>query len=122
MKKIIMVVDDTPDMLYTLKSCLEELSDKFEVITVDSGKKCLDLLKKIKPDLIFLDIMMDEMNGWDVCAAIKNDKKTSSIPIVFLTAKTEPISVSFGKMGSEGYITKPFEMDDLKGATDKYIK
>lgn len=121
MKRTIMVVDDTPDVCYTIKACLEELGG-YKVIIAESGKKCIEKLKKVKPDLILLDIMMEDLNGWDVCAEIKNNKDTSDIPVIFLTAKTDSISVGFGKMGSEGYITKPFELDDLKAKIDKILK
>ena len=109
-----MVVDDNPDLLYSVKKGIEFLSKDYQVVTVESGNKCLQLLKETKPDLILLDIMMPGMDGWDTCAKIKNNKKTGDIPIVFLTAKTDPISRSMGSLASTDYITKPFEMKDLK--------
>jgi CheY-like chemotaxis protein len=112
-KKVIMLVDDNPDVLYSVQKSLESLGD-YKVITVESGRKCLQLLKNIRPDLILLDIMMPGMDGWDTCAKIKGDKKTENIPIVFLTAKTDPISKSMGRLASADYITQPFEMKDLK--------
>lgn len=120
-KKVIMLVDDNPDLLYSIKKGLESLGD-YEVVTVESGRKCLQLLKNIKPDLVLLDIMMPGMDGWDVCAKIKNDKKTENIPIVFLTAKTDPISKSMGTLASADYITKPFDMKILKKRIDSVIK
>ena len=112
-KKVIMLVDDNPDLLYSVQKGLESLGD-YRVITVESGRKCLQLLKDIRPDLILLDIMMPGMDGWDTCAKIKDNKKTENIPIVFLTAKTDPISKSMGRLASADYITKPFDMKDLK--------
>ena len=120
-KKIVMLVDDNPDLLYSVKKGLESLAKDFEVVTVDSGNKCLQSLNKIKPDLILLDIMMPGMDGWDTCAKIKNNKKTEKIPIVFLTAKTDPISKSMGRLASSDYITKPFNMNDLKKRIDSAI-
>ena len=120
-KSVIMLVDDNLDLLYSVKKGLESLS-KYEVVTVESGIKCLRSLKKMKPDLILLDIMMPGMDGWDVCAKIKSDKKTENIPIVFLTAKTDPISKSMGMLASADYITKPFDMKDLKKRIDSVIK
>ena len=112
-KKVIMLVDDNPDLLYSVQKGLESLGD-YRVITVEGGRKCLQLLKDIRPDLILLDIMMPGMDGWDTCAKIKDNKKTENIPIVFLTAKTDPISKSMGRLASADYITKPFDMKDLK--------
>ena len=120
-KKLVMLVDDNPDILYSVQKGLESLGD-YKVITAESGRKCLQLLKDIKPDLILLDIMMPGMDGWDTCAKIKGDKKTENIPIVFLTAKTDPISKSMGTLASADYITKPFEMKDLKKRIDSVIK
>lgn len=120
-KKVVMLVDDNPDLLYSVQKGLESLSEGYKVIAVESGRKCLQLLKKIRPDLILLDIMMPGMDGWDTCAKIKGDKKTENIPIVFLTAKTDPISKSMGRLASADYITKPFEMKDLKKRIDSVI-
>ena len=121
-KKVVLLVDDNPDLLYSVKKGLESITEDYEVVTVESGKKCLQSLKSVKPDLILLDIMMPGMDGWDTCAKIKNDKKTEDIPIVFLTAKTDPISKSMGRLASADYITKPFDMKDLKKRIDSVIK
>ncbi|MEK6808750.1 MAG: response regulator, partial [Nanoarchaeota archaeon] len=94
----------------------------YEVKGVENGKECLDFLSKQKPDLILLDIMMPGMDGWDVCAKIKGKKDTANIPIIFLTAKTDPISKSMGRLASKDYIEKPFELKDLKRRIDKGLE
>lgn len=121
-KKIIMVVDDNSDVLYSVERGLMSLSKDYKVVTAESGKKCLQLLKTVKPDLILLDIMMPHMDGWDTCAQIKNRKKTENIPLVFLTAKTDPVSKSMGRLASADYITKPFDMNDLGKRIASIIK
>ena len=122
MKKKIMVVDDELDLILTVKLILEDFSDEYEVIGADNGMQCLELLKNNKlPDLILLDIMMPEMNGWDVAAEIKKNPKWNKIPLVFLTAKTDSLSKTFGGIVSEDYISKPFEMKELKGSIDKFL-
>ena len=122
MKKKIIVVDDEPDLIHTVKLILEDLSDEYEVIGVDSGMQCLELLKNNQiPDLILLDIMMPGMNGWDVAAEIKKNPIWNKIPLVFLTAKTDSFSKTFGSIVSEDYITKPFEMKELKKIIDKFL-
>ena len=113
-KKKILLVDDNRDMVYSIKEGLESSSKSYEVTGVESGRACLEFLKKYTPDLILLDIMMPGMDGWDVCAKIKSNKKTESIPIVFLTAKTDPISKGMGRLASADYIEKPVEIKDLK--------
>ena len=125
MIKKIMIVDDSPELTFTVKSLLEESYDnEYEVVVADSGKKCLELLKDNKiPDLILLDIMMPNMDGWDVAAEIKkNPEWGSKIPIVFLTAKTDSDSKTFGKIVSADYIEKPFEIEDLKERIDKTLE
>jgi len=112
-KKTIMVVDDNPDLIYSVKEGLGSVAKNYDIIGVESGKKCLDILRKKKPDLILLDIMMPNMDGWDLCAKIKSNKKTETIPIIFLTAKTDAISKSMGRLASKDYIEKPFEVSDL---------
>ena len=121
LKKLVLVVDDNKDLIYSVKEGMNALSKNYEVIGAESGKECLDLLKNKTPDLILLDIMMPIMDGWDVCAKMKANKKTDSIPIVFLTAKTGPISKSMGRLASEDYIEKPFDIIDLKKRIDKVL-
>ena len=113
-KKTIMVVDDNPDLIYSVKEGLSSVAKNYNVIGVESGKKCLQILKNEKPDIILLDIMMPNMDGWDLCAKIKSNKETERIPIIFLTAKTDAISESMGRLASKDYIEKPFEVRDLK--------
>lgn len=111
MKKKIMFVDDERDVVDSVKSILKK--GGYDVVTAYSGKECLKKLESEKVDLILLDIMMPEMDGWDVCAKIKENKKTEKIPVVFLTAKTDPISKGMGKLASADYIEKPFDIKDL---------
>ena len=120
-KRIVMVVDDNPDLVYSVKENLEAITD-YDVITADGGKKCLEILEKQKPNLILLDIMMPGMDGWDLCAKIKSKKETENIPIVFLTAKTDPISKSMGRLASMDYIEKPFDPQDLKSRIERILK
>ena len=112
--KKIMIVDDNPDLVYSVKTGLESGSKSYEVIGAQSGKECLEILKVQEPDLILLDIMMPKMDGWDVCAKIKSNKKTEKIPIAFLTAKTDTISKGIGRLASADYIEKPININDLK--------
>jgi putative two-component system response regulator len=105
-KAIILVVDDTPDNL-TLMSGL--LKDNYLVKVANSGTRALKIAQsETPPDLILLDIMMPEMDGYEVCRRLKADTKTRDIPIIFLTAKTEVIDETLGfELGASDYITKP---------------
>jgi len=119
-KKTIMVVDDEPLIVKVVQDLFKE--EGYKVITAISGQECLEKLKKTSVDLILLDIMMPGMDGWDTCAKIKGDKKTEKIPIVFLTAKTDPVSRSMGGLASTAYITKPFDNKELKKTVESIIK
>ena len=110
----IMVVDDEPDILYTVGQMLE--FSGYDVIKASNGQEAITKLRKLtkNPDLIILDIMMPELSGWDVAAMIKENPKWQSIPIIFLTAKGDTMSIGMGGMTAVDYIVKPFDVKDLK--------
>ena len=114
MKKI-MVVDDEPDQILTLKYCLKETGDEFEVIGANNGEECLEKLKNSKdlPDLLLLDVMMPGMNGFEVYDNLKNDSKFSFLPVIFLTASNDEFEKDVSDILADDYIMKPFETEDL---------
>ncbi|MCK4796789.1 MAG: response regulator [Spirochaetes bacterium] len=85
MKKIL-IVDDKKDNITSLKFLLEELSDRYQIITATSGAEALNKIEQILPDAILLDIKMPIMDGYEVCRRIRNNNSLSYIPIIFLTA------------------------------------
>jgi len=108
-------VDDNPDVINSLKIGLENSMEDYRVLGAENGQKCLELLKETdKPDIILLDIMMPQMSGWEVFDRIKKDPSLNSIPIIFLTARTDRIAKNAGSFLGDDYIEKPFEIDDLK--------
>ena len=119
MTKKIMVVDDEPDILFTVGQMLEMCG--YEVIKAGNGKECLIKLDEVKPDLVLLDIMMPEISGWDVAAKIKENPNWKSIPIVFLTAKGDTMSIGMGGLAADDYIVKPFNIEDLKNRINKIL-
>ncbi|MCK5260859.1 MAG: response regulator [Thermoplasmatales archaeon] len=122
MKKKIMIVDDNHDIIYSIRTGLEGLIDVYEIVGAKSGNECFELLKKgVMPDLILLEIMLTEMNGWDVFTKLKERSEWREIPIVFLTAKTDEYSKGFGRIAAQDYIEKPFEITDLKERIDKVL-
>lgn len=123
MKKRILIVDDNPAIIFSVKNGLEEEYNEFDVIGVEGGEKCFDFLsKEVKPDLILLDIMMPDINGWDVYATLQEKEEWKDIPIVFLTAKTDDYSKGFGKLVCDDYIEKPFSIEDLKNRIDAVLQ
>ncbi len=106
-RQSILIVDDNPINIEVLGSALE---DEFEVIVATSGKKALDITNSTNPpDLILLDIMMPEMDGYEVCKRIKSNVKTQSIPVIFVSAKGEVEDEAYGlEIGGVDYLRKPF--------------
>ena len=122
MKKI-MVVDDDPDQISTVKYVLESLNNKYEVIGANNGIQCLQLLKeKNLPDLILLDIMMPEMNGWEVLNRLKENSTWKDIPVIFLTARTDEVAKNAGGFLGDDYIEKPFNGKELIKRIDDVLK
>jgi len=109
-KAIILVIDDTPDNLVIMSNLLE---DKYIVKVANRGEKGLKIARSNSPpDLILLDIMMPEMDGYEVCELLKADPKTADIPIIFLTAKNEvDDEISGFTLGAVDYITKPIQAE-----------
>jgi DNA-binding response OmpR family regulator len=109
----ILAVDDDPDVLGTLARVLRR--EKYEVTTVDSGKKAIEVLKTLTPDLVILDIIMPEMTGIEVCAVIRSDPRFMALPVLFLTAKGTTDDVVEGlDAGADDYVVKPFELSELR--------
>jgi CheY-like chemotaxis protein len=122
MKKI-MVVDDEPDQIFTVKNVLESLGNNYEIIGANSGMSCFELLKNNQiPDLIILDIMMPKMSGWQVLEGLKENPSWTNIPIIFLTARKDKMAKQAGSFFGEYYIEKPFNREDLKEKIDEVLK
>jgi len=108
----IMVVDDEPDIVKLIKISLEMAN--YEVIEAFSGVEALEKTKNIVPDLYLLDIMMPDMNGYEVCQKLKADDRTKAVPVVMLTAKGQKGDAEQGlKVGADDYIIKPFDPYEL---------
>jgi DNA-binding response OmpR family regulator len=115
MNKKILIVDDEPHIRILLEQTLEDLEDEaVELLTADNGQEALDTIKAERPDLVFLDVMMPKMNGFDVCNAVKNELGIKDIYIVMLTAKGQEFDKLKGKeVGADLYMTKPFDPDEV---------
>ena len=113
MKTIVLIVDDNKDILFAVKESLES-DPAYGVECAQSGIECLEKMKSLKPDVILMDIMMPEMDGWDVVAKIKTNKDEAKIPVIYLTGKTDDLSKGMGSLTSEDYIEKPFDPADLR--------
>lgn len=111
-KPLILAVDDKPQNLQFLGKLLSD--NGYEVGMAQNGVQALNFLMKDEPDLILLDIMMPEMDGYEVCERIKSDFSTRHIPVIFLTAKTDTQDVVKGfEVGGVDYVVKPFNSAEL---------
>ncbi|MBW4679459.1 MAG: response regulator [Microcoleus vaginatus WJT46-NPBG5] len=115
MSKKILIVDDEPHIRILLEQTLEELEDQgVELLTATNGEEALEIIQSEKPELVFLDVMMPKMNGFEVCDAVKNKLEMQNIYIIMLTAKGQEFDKQKGKeVGSDLYMTKPFDPDEV---------
>ncbi|GBE54775.1 MAG TPA: response regulator [Euryarchaeota archaeon] len=117
----ILVVDDEKDVLILMEKILKYKG--YEVITADSGNKALDVINsETKIDLVILDIMMPDINGWEVCRKIKSNPRVSSIPVVMLSALflEEHIKTSF-EVGADDHITKPVNFQKISDVIYQFV-
>lgn len=111
-KGYILIVDDTPENLQVLSNTLSKHGYKIRCVV--TGLMAIRAARSTSPDLILLDIRMPEMNGYEVCARLKHDTKTSDIPVIFLSALDEAIEkVQAFAIGGADYITKPFQVEEV---------
>lgn len=117
----VLVVDDNPTNIDVIKKTLEPKNLNFFV--AQNGMAALNLVSKVKPDLILLDIMMPEMNGYMVCQELKRNKATKDIPVIFVTAKIEIEDLEKGfSSGCVDYITKPFISSEMLARVSGHLR
>lgn len=108
----VLVIDDEPGIIEIVEANLE--GDGFEVISASNGKEGLEKIKNEQPELVVLDVMMPEMDGWEVLRSIEQDEATAGLPVIMLTAKAADEDYIFGlEEGAVEYITKPFLPQEL---------
>jgi two-component system, OmpR family, alkaline phosphatase synthesis response regulator PhoP len=116
MGKKIGIVDDEAHIRTLIEQTLEDLEDDFDVelMSAANGGEGLELIRTEKPDLVFLDVMMPIMNGYEVTKAVRKDSALSAVTIVLLTAKGQEADKRDGlDAGAARYVTKPFDPDEL---------
>ncbi|PKP34160.1 MAG: hypothetical protein CVU00_08090 [Bacteroidetes bacterium HGW-Bacteroidetes-17] len=116
----VLVVEDSPTQAEKLRYTLE--NKNFEVRVAKNGKIALDMLKKFKPNMVISDIVMPEMNGYDLCKEIKSMENTMDIPVILLTSLTNAEDVLEGlACGADNFLTKPYNEDYLLSHIDRII-
>jgi CheY-like chemotaxis protein len=120
-KPLVLLVDDIPQNIQILHQILNMGEYSFAIAT--NGKETLEMVKKKLPDLILLDIMLGDIDGFEVCEHLKKDPETAAIPIIFLTAKVGVEDKVKGfKLGAVDYITKPFEDAEVVARVHTHIQ
>ena len=119
-QKTIMIVDDTEVNIVIL---VEALQEEYDLIVAINGKDAIDILKEQKPDLILLDIMMPEMDGYEVLSNLKKERNLGNIPVILLSAISDSDSKTKGfSLGAVDYITKPFDIIEVKARVKAQLK
>jgi len=109
---VILAVDDDPAVLRIIESQL--MRRDFVVKTASSGEAALTILKELIPAVIILDVMMDEVSGYDLCSLVKRDSRLRDVPVIFLTSKGTPQDYKTGHdLGAVIYMAKPFKAEKL---------
>ena len=112
MAKRVLIADDEPNIGASLEFLMEQAG--FEVKLASNGREALELVASFAPDLLILDVMMPEMNGYEVCQRLKSDPATREVKVVMLSAKGREVEVAKGlELGADAYVTKPFSTREL---------
>lgn len=118
----VVCVEDEPEMIDLIKLILNRKG--FEVIGAHGGAEGLETIRSVKPDLVLLDLMMPEMDGWQVYQQLKADESTADIPVIVVTAKAQNIDKVLGLHIAkvDDYIPKPFSLQELVDRVEKVLR
>lgn len=123
MNQKILIVDDEPHIRLLIEQTLEELEDEgVELLFADNGEAALEIIKSEKPQLVFLDVMMPKMNGFDVCNSVKHQFGIQDVYIIMLTAKGQEFDRQKSvEVGADMYTTKPFDPDEILNKSQQVL-
>jgi twitching motility two-component system response regulator PilG len=117
----VMIIDDSQTIRRTAETLLTR--EGFEVVTAQDGFEALSKIADHRPDIIFIDIMMPRLDGYQACALIKGNPQYSATPVIMLSSKDGLFDRARGRIvGSDEYLTKPFTKDELVGAVRAHVK
>jgi DNA-binding response OmpR family regulator len=120
MTQSILVADDEPSILLSLQFLLQKAG--YEVRLAHNGEEVIQAVEQSTPDLLLLDAMMPQRDGYDVCQTIRADPRWTSLPIIMLTAKSRDVERQKGMaLGATDYVTKPFSTRDLVATVRKHL-
>src|SRR3954470_7678104 len=120
MNERILIVDDTPANVQILAGLLKEKGYQLSVAT--NGQQALDVLGRVRPDLILLDVMMPIMDGFETCRRLKSADAWREIPVIFLTSKSDTTDIVTGfEIGAVDYVAKPFNAHELLARINTHL-
>lgn len=110
--KKILIVDDDPNILLSVEFLL--VKNGYDVLVARNGMEAMEIIEDTVPDIVLLDIMMPDVDGYVICEYIKKNERTKSAKVIFLSAKSREVDVNFGyEMGADLYMVKPFSTRTL---------
>lgn len=120
MKEKILILDDDTDILDILSLILAESG--YEILSLTHGKTIIEEIKEFDPGLILMDVMLGDMDGFEICKGIKENIQHKHLPVIIISASCD-LEESFGKMGApDDYLAKPFDIDTLLSKVKKHLK
>lgn len=116
----VMIIDDSKTIRRTAETLLQ--SEGYEVVTAIDGFEALAKIAQTNPDIIFVDVMMPRLDGYQTCALLKNNQQFQHIPVIMLSSKDGLFDQAKGKIvGSDQYLTKPFSKEELLEAVRRHV-
>jgi twitching motility two-component system response regulator PilH len=117
---LIMIVDDSPTEVHIMKTALEKHG--FQTLSASDGNECLTLAREVRPDLIFMDVVMPGLNGFQATRSLSRDPITKSIPVVMVTTKGQETDRIWGmRQGAVDYLVKPVDASDLVAKANEVL-
>ena len=118
---LVMIVDDSPTEVHVMRTALEKHG--FDTVSAASGSECITLAKEMHPDLILMDIVMPDVNGFQATRALTRDPSTQSIPVVMVTTKSQESDRIWGmRQGAVDYLVKPVDASDLVAKANEFLQ
>jgi twitching motility two-component system response regulator PilH len=118
---LIMIVDDSPTEVHVMKTALEKHG--FQTMSAADGSECLTLAREVKPDLIFMDVVMPVLNGFQATRTLSRDPLTKSIPVVMISTKNQESDRIWGmRQGAVDYLFKPVDVSDLVAKAEELLQ
>lgn len=118
---LIMIVDDSPTEVHVMRTALEKHG--FQTMSAADGSECLSLAREVRPDLIFMDVVMPGLNGFQATRTLTRDPETRSIPVVMITTKDQVTDRIWGlRQGAVDYLVKPVDESDLVAKAEEVLR